>query len=52
MEIISGRWNLALEAETFQQLLDTIERFVRERLRPREAEVADNDAIPATSFAT
>jgi acyl-CoA dehydrogenase len=47
VEIISGRWNLALEAETFQQLLDTIERFVRERLRPREAEVADNDAIPA-----
>lgn len=38
---------MALEAETFQQLLDTIERFVRERLRPREAEVADNDAIPA-----
>jgi acyl-CoA dehydrogenase len=47
VEIISGRWNLALEAETFQQLLDTIERFVRERLRPREAEVAENDAIPA-----
>ena len=34
------------DAETFNLLVDTIERFVRERLIPREAEVADNDAIP------
>jgi len=36
-----------LDKDTFQQLLDTLERFVRERLRPREAEVAEQDAVPA-----
>ncbi|MEK6592995.1 MAG: acyl-CoA dehydrogenase family protein [Pseudomonadota bacterium] len=35
------------DPESFNILLDTIERFVRERLIPREAEVADTDAIPA-----
>ncbi|MDE1993455.1 MAG: acyl-CoA dehydrogenase family protein [Rhizobiaceae bacterium] len=35
-----------MDRETFQQLLDTVERFVRERLRPREDEVAVNDAVP------
>lgn len=34
------------DSESFSILLDTIERFVRERLIPREAEVAETDAIP------
>ena len=38
---------MALDDETFDQLLDTIRRFVRERLRPLEGEVEANDAIPA-----
>ena len=38
---------MALDPETFDQLIDTIRRFVRERLRPLEGEVEANDAIPA-----
>lgn len=38
---------MALDDETFSQLLETIRRFVRERLRPLEGEVEANDAIPA-----
>src|SRR5215210_5215451 len=34
------------DPESFKLLLETIERFVRERLIPREAEVAETDAIP------
>lgn len=34
------------DAESFKLLLDTIERFVRDRLIPREQEVVDTDAIP------
>lgn len=37
---------MALDAETFDQLIDTIRRFVSERLRPLEAQVAENDEIP------
>ena len=37
---------MALDAETFDALIDTIRRFVAERLRPLEAEVEVNDAIP------
>ncbi|MEX0694081.1 MAG: acyl-CoA dehydrogenase family protein [Rhodospirillales bacterium] len=37
---------MALDTETFNQLLDTIRRFVAERLIPREAEVGDNDKVP------
>ncbi|HYD66770.1 acyl-CoA dehydrogenase family protein [Azospirillum sp.] len=37
---------MALDAETLQQLLDTVSRFVRERLVPLEHQVADEDAIP------
>ncbi|MBX9813686.1 MAG: acyl-CoA dehydrogenase [Proteobacteria bacterium SG_bin5] len=37
---------MALDAETFDQLLDTVRRFVRERLRPLEAEVEAADEIP------
>lgn len=37
---------MALDAETMGQLLTTLEHFVRERLMPLEAEVAEEDAIP------
>ena len=37
---------MALDSETFAQLLDTVERFVRERLVPLERRVAEDDAIP------
>src|SRR5882724_8341622 len=37
---------MALDKETFDQLLATIERFVRERLVPNEQRIADDDAIP------
>jgi acyl-CoA dehydrogenase len=38
---------LALDLETREQLIDTVRRFVAERLRPLEAKVAEDDAIPA-----
>ena len=37
---------MALDPETFDALLDTLRRFVAERLRPLEAEVEAADAIP------
>jgi acyl-CoA dehydrogenase len=37
---------LALDAETREQLIDTVRRFVAERLRPLEAKVSEDDAIP------
>ncbi|HSX56957.1 MAG TPA: acyl-CoA dehydrogenase family protein, partial [Sphingomonas sp.] len=37
---------MALDAETFDALIDTVRRFVTERLRPLEAEVEAADAIP------
>ncbi|HCP01121.1 MAG: acyl-CoA dehydrogenase [Alphaproteobacteria bacterium] len=37
---------MALDKKTRTQLLETIRRYVRERLVPREAEVAENDAVP------
>jgi len=37
---------MALDTETRDQLIDTVRRFVAERLRPIEAQVAENDAIP------
>ena len=37
---------MALDAETREQLIDTVRRFVAERLRPLEAKVAEDDAIP------
>ena len=42
---------MALDAETFSQLLDTVDRFVREKLIPAEALVADTDEIPAEILA-
>jgi acyl-CoA dehydrogenase len=38
---------MALDAETREQLIDTVRRFVTERLRPLEAQVAETDAMPA-----
>src|SRR5919205_2842671 len=37
---------MALDPETLTQLLDTVARFVAERLRPLEARVAEEDRIP------
>ena len=37
---------MAMDADTFQQLLDTIRRFVEERLIPLEHQVANNDVVP------
>ena len=37
---------MALDLETRDQLIDTVRRFVSERLRPLEAQVAENDAVP------
>jgi acyl-CoA dehydrogenase len=38
---------MPLDRETLDQLLETVRRFVRERLVPNEHRVADDDAIPA-----
>ncbi|MCR5879041.1 acyl-CoA dehydrogenase family protein [Phenylobacterium sp. J367] len=37
---------MALDLETREQLIDTVRRFVTERLRPLEAQVAEDDAMP------
>ncbi|MCB1686200.1 MAG: acyl-CoA dehydrogenase family protein, partial [Pseudomonadales bacterium] len=37
---------MALDATTLNQLIDTLERFVRERLIPLEAQIAEEDRIP------
>jgi acyl-CoA dehydrogenase len=37
---------MALDPETRDQLIDTVRRFVSERLRPLEAQVAEDDAMP------
>jgi acyl-CoA dehydrogenase len=38
---------MALDLETREQLIGAVARFVAERLRPIEAQVAENDAVPA-----
>ncbi len=38
---------MALDPDTFDALIDTVRRFVAERLRPLEAQVENDDAIPA-----
>jgi acyl-CoA dehydrogenase len=38
---------MPLDPETFDALIDTVRRFVAERLRPLEAQVADEDEVPA-----
>ena len=35
------------DPETFEALLDSVRRFVRDRLVPAENEVAETDEIPA-----
>jgi len=35
-----------MDADTREQLIDGVRRFVDERLRPLEAQVAENDAVP------
>ena len=42
---------MALDADTREQLLDGVRRFVVERLRPLEAQVAENDAVPEAVLA-
>ncbi|MGI8839542.1 MAG: acyl-CoA dehydrogenase family protein, partial [Caulobacteraceae bacterium] len=42
---------MALDTETRDQLIDTVRRFVAERLRPIEAEVAEDDAVPEAILA-
>ena len=37
---------MALDTETRDQLIDMVARFVAERLRPIEAQVAETDAMP------
>jgi acyl-CoA dehydrogenase len=37
---------MALDVETRDQLIDTVRRFVTDRLRPLEAQVSENDGIP------
>src|SRR5437868_4111937 len=37
---------MALDPETFDALIDTVRRFVAERLRPLEAQVAEADEVP------
>jgi acyl-CoA dehydrogenase len=41
------RRKMALDAETFEALLDTVRRYVAERLRPLEARVAEEDEVPS-----
>jgi acyl-CoA dehydrogenase len=37
---------MPLDPETFEALLDTVRRYVAERLRPLEAKVAEEDEVP------
>ena len=46
-DLRAGVTALALDLETREQLIDTVRRFVAERLRPLEAKVAEDDAMPA-----
>ncbi len=38
--------NTGMDAETFEQFAEQLERYVKERLIPAESEVIENDAIP------
>jgi acyl-CoA dehydrogenase len=37
---------MSLDQDTLEQLIDTVRRFVTERLRPLEAQVAESDEVP------
>ena len=41
---------MALDAETRDQLVETVRRFVTGRLRPLEAQVSENDARGPTQL--
>ncbi len=41
------QYSSGLDRDTFRQLLETVARFVRERLVPLEHKVAEDDAVPA-----
>ncbi len=41
---------MALDKETLKQFLDTLERFVEQRLRPLESQVGSEDRIPDDVF--
>ena len=41
---------MALDIETRNQLIETVRRFVRERLVPIEAQVAETDEVPAETL--
>src|SRR5258706_1638730 len=38
---------MPLDSETFDALIDTVRRFVAERLRPLEEKIAEEDEVPA-----
>ena len=38
--------NPGMDADTFEQFLEQLERYVRERLIPAEKDVIENDAVP------
>jgi len=42
---------VALDPQTLRQFLDTIQRFVRERLQPAEESVAETDTVPPAIIA-
>jgi acyl-CoA dehydrogenase len=42
---------MAIDTETFDALIETVRRFVAERLRPLEAQVAEEDEVPETVVA-
>jgi acyl-CoA dehydrogenase len=42
---------VAFDREIIQELIGVIARFVEEKLRPIEAEVAENDAVPEAIIA-
>ena len=41
-----GQFNPGMDSDTFEQFAEQLERYVRERLIPAEAEVIANDKIP------
>jgi acyl-CoA dehydrogenase len=44
---VRGSFNPGMDEETFEQFAEQLERYVRERLIPAEAEVIEDDAVPA-----
>ena len=46
VEWVNENTHLINDADTLNELVNTVARFVRERLRPLEAQVAEEDAVP------